>query len=87
MSGSNVPDARGPLRRYQQLLADTNAEGERFFADQGQRQVVEQLEDLFQRLMRQSKQSVWQKWLAARKSLTKAMENHKAKQMERGGEY
>ena len=64
MSGSNVPDARGPLRRYQQLLADTNAEGERFFADQGQRQVVEQLEDLFQRLMRQSKQSVWQKWLA-----------------------
>ena len=56
-------DADSPLQRYQRLLADTAAVGGTFHADLGQEQVVQRLDELFQRLMRQPKQSLWQKWI------------------------
>ena len=56
-------DADSPLQRYQRLLADTAADGGTFHADLGQEQVVQRLDELFQRLMRQPKQSLWQKWI------------------------
>ena len=46
-------DADSPLQRYQRLLADTAADGGTFHADLGQEQVVQRLDELFQRLMRQ----------------------------------
>ena len=57
------PDAHGPLQRYQRLLADTAADGGEFYADVGQERVVQRLDEMFQRLMRQPKQSLWQKWI------------------------
>ena len=56
-------DADSPLQRYQRLLADTAGDGGTFHADLGQEQVVQRLDELFQRLMRQPKQSLWQKWI------------------------
>jgi cell division protein ZapE len=57
------PDAHSPLQRYQRILADTAADGGTFHADVGQEQVVQRLDELFQQLMQQPKQSLWQKWI------------------------
>ncbi len=61
MNDATLGDADSPLQRYQRLLADSDAEGARFFSDVGQQRVVQQLDELFQRLMHEPNQSMWQK--------------------------
>ena len=55
------PDAHSPLQRYRRLLADRGADGGLFYADMGQQRVVQQLDELFQQLTHQPRQSLWRK--------------------------
>ena len=64
MNEATLGDAGSPLQRYQRLLADSNREGARFFPDGGQQLIVQQLDELFQRLVHEPNQSMWRKLFA-----------------------